>query len=61
MTSIRSACSQAGIVDHKRALELLKEMGYEGYISGEWIQWEPAEVHLPRELATLKRLEAEIS
>ncbi len=43
-----------GDVDHKNALALLKESGYAGYISGEWINWEPYDVHLPRELKTMK-------
>lgn len=43
-----------GIVDHKRALERLQEIDYEGFVSGEWINWEPWEKHLPRELATMK-------
>lgn len=29
------------------------------FLSGEWIDWEPYATHLPRELATLKRLERE--
>ena len=49
-----------GIVDHPRALELLLALGYEGFISGEWIKWEPYETHLPRELATLKQYEMEM-
>lgn len=51
-----------GKVDHKRALELLSRMGYEGALSGEWINWKeiPYPEHLPRELGTLKRLEEEI-
>ena len=49
-----------GIVDHRRALELLKSMPYDGWVSGEWIEWAPYDVHLPRELAALKRLEAEV-
>jgi sugar phosphate isomerase/epimerase len=49
-----------GGYDHKRAIELLLTINYEGYISGEWIGWsDPYEVHLPRELATLKRYEKE--
>jgi sugar phosphate isomerase/epimerase len=43
-----------GIIDHKRAVELLEADGYDGFLSGEWIGWEPCEVHLPRELATMK-------
>ena len=48
-----------GMVDHRRAVQLLKGGGYDGWLSGEWIGWEPAEVHLPRELATMKGYEAE--
>jgi sugar phosphate isomerase/epimerase len=47
-----------GGYDHKRAIELLLTIKYDGYISGEWIGWSDLyEVHLPRELATLKRYE----
>lgn len=49
-----------GDIDHRRALELLMEIGYDGFISGEWIGWEPYEVHLPRELAAMKRYETEL-
>jgi sugar phosphate isomerase/epimerase len=51
----------AGAIDHRRALELLLASGYGGFISGEWIKWEPYETHLPRELATLKRYERELA
>ncbi len=40
-----------------RVVALLKGIGYPGYLSGEWIDWEPAEVHLPRELRAVKALE----
>jgi sugar phosphate isomerase/epimerase len=43
-----------GGVDHRKAMELLKKHEYAGYISGEWINWEPCEIHLPRELAMIK-------
>lgn len=43
-----------GKIDHKRAVELLSADGYDGFLSGEWIGWEPYETHLPRELATMK-------
>jgi sugar phosphate isomerase/epimerase len=46
-----------GQVDHGRALALLGGTGFDGFVSGEWINWEPAEVHLPRELAALRGLE----
>lgn len=48
-----------GPIDHRKALQLLKAANYAGHLSGEWIRWEPFEVHLPRELATMKRLEQE--
>lgn len=50
----------SGDIDHRRALELLNTTGYGGYISGEWIEWEPYEVHLPRELAAMKQYEKEL-
>jgi sugar phosphate isomerase/epimerase len=46
-----------GKYDHKTAVILLRDAGYAGYISGEWINWEAAALHLPRELAALKRYE----
>ncbi len=47
-----------GQVDVRGAFRLLKEAGYSGFISGEWIDWEPAEIHLPRELAAVRSFEA---
>ncbi len=49
-----------GDIDHRTALRLLAADGYDGFLSGEWICWEPYEKHLPRELATMKRYEAEL-
>ena len=46
-----------GIIDHRRAVELLREADYADYLSGEWIGWEPHETHLPRELALIKSYE----
>lgn len=46
-----------GEIDHRRAVELLRAAGYDGYLSGEWIRWEPYEIHLPRELAIIKGYE----
>ena len=48
-----------GDIDHQRAVQLLKDSNYNGFLSGEWIGWEPYEIHLPRELGTLKRYEKE--
>ncbi len=51
-----------GLVDHQRVLELLAGIGYEGFVSGEWIKRdEPFEHYLPRELATLKKIEQNIN
>jgi len=50
-----------GFIDHRRAIELLLTLPYDGYLSGEWISWEdPYEVHLPREVATLRQYEREL-
>ena len=47
-----------GEVDHRRAVELLQQAGYQGYLSGEWIAWsEPWETYLPRELGTMRSYE----
>jgi sugar phosphate isomerase/epimerase len=46
-----------GYIDHRRALELLASSRYDGFISGEWINWEDYRLHLPRELTTLKGYE----
>ena len=44
-----------GEIDHRIALLLLRDCGYEGYVSGEWINWpDPWEVHLPREIQTIR-------
>ncbi|MFH1008561.1 MAG: sugar phosphate isomerase/epimerase family protein [Candidatus Latescibacterota bacterium] len=50
-----------GIVDHRRAIALLKTISFDGFLSGEWIDWESYAIHLPRELQTLKRYEQEVS
>lgn len=47
-----------GEFDHRRVLGLLAAAGYAGYLSGEWLDWEPGTTHLPRELATMRRYEA---
>jgi hypothetical protein len=49
---------ETGIVDTRRAMALLVAAGHTGYLSGEWINGEPAEVHLPREIETMVGYEA---
>ena len=51
----------AGDIDHRVALELLYADRYDGYLSGEWINWEPYQIHLPRELMQLETYVAEIA
>lgn len=46
-----------GNVDHRRAVELLGSISWPGWLSGEWINWEPYQTHLPRELAAMKGYE----
>ncbi len=58
-TALKMVPIGTGDIDHKTFIRLLKKAGYAGYLSGEWINWEPYETHLPRELATLKRYEQE--
>jgi sugar phosphate isomerase/epimerase len=50
-----------GAIDHRSFVRLLKQSGYTGFLSGEWIKREPYETHLPRELATLRRFEQEVA
>ncbi len=49
-----------GDFDHRQILQILKNGGYDGYLSGEWIDWEPASTHLPRELKTLREYLAQL-
>ncbi|MFH1613548.1 MAG: sugar phosphate isomerase/epimerase family protein [Planctomycetota bacterium] len=46
-----------GIIDHKKAVRLLGGIGYQGFLSGEWINWRPYEDYLAAELATMKGYE----
>jgi len=45
----------------RQAIALLLREAYAGYVSFEYINWsDPPQVHLPRELATVKRYEGEL-
>ena len=46
-----------GMINHALAVKLLKNSEYSGFMSGEWIDWEPYEIHLPRELDTMRGYE----
>ena len=58
-TAVKMVPIGTGEIDHRRAVELLLAINFTGYLSGEWINWEDYRIHLPRELATLKRYEKE--
>ncbi|WP_141501562.1 sugar phosphate isomerase/epimerase family protein [Paenibacillus luteus] len=47
----------SGDIDHAEVIHALQLISYVGYLSGEWFQWEPHDIHLPRELEALKRAE----
>ncbi|WP_168735979.1 sugar phosphate isomerase/epimerase family protein [Cohnella fermenti] len=49
-----------GDIDHRPVVRILLDHGYEGFVSGEWLDWEPAETHLPREIEAMRRYENEI-
>jgi sugar phosphate isomerase/epimerase len=46
-----------GDFDNRAVLALLHGARYDGFLSGEWINWESYEVHLPREIAAMRALE----
>ncbi len=51
-----------GAFDHRVVVERLLSVGYDGYLSGEWINWDdPFESHLPREVAKMREYEAELA
>jgi sugar phosphate isomerase/epimerase len=49
-----------GAIDHRVAVRSLAGSGYDGYLSGEWIKWEPWDRHLPREIGTMRSYEEEL-
>lgn len=48
-----------GDLDCRLVVQLLKGIGYDGFLSGEWIRWEAPEIHLPREVAQMRKYERE--
>ena len=49
-----------GELDLKAVVRLLRGVSYDAFVSGEWINWEPHETHLPRELAAMQCYELEL-
>ncbi|WP_138750896.1 sugar phosphate isomerase/epimerase family protein [Paenibacillus sinopodophylli] len=47
----------SGDIVHAEVIHSLQGIGFAGYLSGEWFQWEPYDIHLPRELDALKQAE----
>lgn len=61
LSNSKQVAMGTGDLDHKEALALLKTIRFDGYLSGEWINWDdPWQVHIPREIETLRRYEAEL-
>ncbi len=58
---IKSVPIGTGLIDHRTVLTCLKSISFSGFLSGEWINWEPYETHLPREIGTLRRFEGELA
>ena len=50
---------EGNVIDHRLALRDLMGMGYDGWLSGEWINWDRPG-YLTEELATMRRYEEEI-
>jgi sugar phosphate isomerase/epimerase len=50
----------SGALDIPLVVRLLSDAGYDGFLSGEWINWEPAQEHLPRERAAMRRIERDL-
>ena len=50
-----------GDVDHRAAVQVLKKNNYADFLSGEWINWEAFDTHLPREINTMHCYENEKS
>ncbi|MFF2091264.1 sugar phosphate isomerase/epimerase family protein [Paenibacillus sp. NPDC058174] len=47
----------SGDIRHAEVIRSLRAIGYTGYLSGEWFQWEPYDLHLPREREALELAE----
>lgn len=49
-----------GAIDHRAVLRELMRIGYDGYLSGEWIGWDEPD-YLRTEIATMHRYEEELA
>lgn len=49
-----------GDYDLEMAFRSLTADDYRGYLSGEWINWEPPDIHLPREIDAMRAFEAKL-
>ncbi|MFA6929673.1 MAG: sugar phosphate isomerase/epimerase family protein [Lentisphaeria bacterium] len=49
-----------GEIDHWAALQCLRTINYPDYLSGEWINWENYQTHLPREIKIMRQLEQQL-
>lgn len=48
------------VIDHRQALRALVDCGYDGFLSGEWIDWTEPD-YLRRELATMLKYEEDLA
>jgi sugar phosphate isomerase/epimerase len=49
-----------GELDLVGLVRLLRQSGYDGYLSGEWMDWDPGDVHLPREMGAIRQIERDV-
>lgn len=50
-----------GDINHRAAVQLLQNVKYPDFLSGEWISWEEFHTHLPREISAMLCYEKENS
>ncbi|MYA03543.1 MAG: sugar phosphate isomerase/epimerase [Caldilineaceae bacterium SB0664_bin_22] len=50
-----------GAIDHREVIQGLREIDYNGCLSGEWIGYSPWQEHLPYEIGQLRRYEADFA
>ena len=58
---IRYVPMGTGDIDHRAVIQGLREIDYNGCMSGEWIGYSPWQEHLPHEIGQLRRYEADLA
>ena len=49
-----------GAIEHRQVIRGLQSIGYDGYMSGEWIGYTSWQEHLPDEMARLQQIEDDL-